>query len=64
VRKCGSFDGRQGNSISASEDEPGVDLPAFVCSPLNAHPFTIVLVLSLCTLNNQIKFLRISGLVK
>jgi hypothetical protein len=46
-------DGRQGNSISASEDEPSVDLPTFVCSPLNAHPFTIVLVLSLYTLNNQ-----------
>jgi hypothetical protein len=24
-----------------------------MCSPLNAHPFTIVLVLSLYTLNNQ-----------
>ncbi|KAM0889532.1 hypothetical protein ACQ4PT_027656 [Festuca glaucescens] len=46
-------DGQQGQSVGASEAETSVDLPAFVCNPLNAHPFTMVLLLSLYTLNSQ-----------
>uniref|UniRef100_A0ACD5YHJ3 Uncharacterized protein n=1 Tax=Avena sativa TaxID=4498 RepID=A0ACD5YHJ3_AVESA len=46
-------DGKQGQSVIATEDAPSVELPAFICNPLTAHPFTIILVISLYTLNCQ-----------
>jgi hypothetical protein len=46
-------DGQQGHSVSSSEDAPSVDLPAFLCNPLTKHPSTIVMLLSIYTLNCQ-----------